>query len=93
MSERGYVKGKLKKRFLTYLIKQQYISKSDIIGTKPEEREAMRKAGLEDALFFKAFYTGAPWQTEYLKMIGKRFKVSVYLYDIFGDKRTHKKIA
>lgn len=93
MSERGYVKGKQKKAFLNHLIKQKYISKSDIIATIKEEKETMRKAGLEDATFFVAFYTGAPWQMEYLKMIGKKFKVSVFLYDIFGDKRTHKRIA
>lgn len=92
MHDRAYVRGKAKRMFLNYLVKQDFIRKSDIypkaIG---DEKKVIEKAGLGDALFFSVFYT-KPWHKEYLKMIAKKFNVSVTEFKVFGDKRTYTKI-
>lgn len=53
MYDRAYVRGKTKRIFLNYLVKQGFISKSDIYPKATgKEKEVIEKAGLGDALFF-----------------------------------------
>ena len=86
MYEKLFVKGKQKRAFLNYLVKQNYINKGDISSKMSKgEKDIIKKAGFADALFFQSKYTDKGWKREYLQVVGKKFKVSVTMYDAYGD--------
>lgn len=92
MHERFYVVGKNKRAFIKHIVRKEYIGDRDVFKDTDKD-EAVKKAGLADAIFFRAFYYNQPWHVEYLKMVARNYRVAIYNYDNFRDKGTHKKIV